>query len=196
MKSKAAFGISVRRKTRAVFLLLVILSVVFLYRYTKQSIPDAKLLVLDEALQTHIDSLKRLPVAKTIYPFNPNFISDQRGFFLDLSTDEIDRLQRFRQTGQWINSKEKFQEVTKVDNAWMQQYDPYFQFPVFTKTLPSRPKQKKVYPPIDLYTASAEEFKQVNGIGAVLSKRIVAYRKRLGGYANSDQLYEVYGLKP
>ena len=56
-----------------------------------------------------------------------------------MSTDEIDRLQRFRQTGQWINSKEKFQEVTKVDNAWMQQYDPYFQFPVFTKTLPSRP---------------------------------------------------------
>ena len=78
----------------------------------------------------------------------------------------------------------------------MQQYDPYFQFPVFTKTLPSRPKQKKVYPPIDLNTASAEEFKQVNGIGAVLSKRIVAYPKRLGGYANSDQLYEVYGLKP
>ena len=24
----------------------------------------------------------------------------------------------------------------------------------------------------------------------------MAYRKRLGGYANSDQLYEVYGLKP
>lgn len=151
MKSKAAFGISARRKTRAVFLLLVILSLVLLYRFTKQSIPDAKLLVLDEALQAHIDSLKRLPVAKTIYPFNPNFISDQRVFFLallkvgpDLSTDEIDRLQRFRQTGQWINSKEKFHEVTKVDNAWMQQYDPYFQFPVFTKTLPSRPKQKKV----------------------------------------------------
>ena len=51
MKSKAAFGISARRKTRAVFLLLVILSLVFLYRFTKQSIPDAKLLVLDEALQ-------------------------------------------------------------------------------------------------------------------------------------------------
>ena len=113
-----------------------------------------------------------------------------------MSTDEIDRLHRFREKGHWINSKEKFQEVTKVDNAWMQQYDPYFQFPVFTKTLPSRPKQKKVNPPIDLYMASAEEFKQYNGIGAVLSKRIVAYRKRLGGYANSDQLYEVYGLKP
>lgn len=144
MKSKAAFGISALRKTRAVFLLLVILSLVLLYRFTKQSIPDAKLLVLDEALQAHIDSLKRLPVAKTIYPFNPNFISDQRGFFLDLSTDEIDRLQRFRQIGQWINSKEKFQEVTKVDNAWMQQYAPYFQFPVFTKTLPSRPKKKSI----------------------------------------------------
>ena len=24
----------------------------------------------------------------------------------------------------------------------------------------------------------------------------MAYRKRLGGYADSDQLYEVYGLKP
>ena len=196
MKSKAAFGISVRRKTRAVFLLLVILSVVFLYRYTKQSIPDAKLLVLDEALQTHIDSLKRLPVAKTIYPFNPNFISDQRGYFLDLSTDEIDRLHRFREKGHWINSKEKFQEVTKVDNVWMQQYGPYFQFPTYISKTLSRSETKKIYPSIDLNTASVEEFKQVNGIGAVLSKRIVAYRKRLGGYADSDQLYEVYGLKP
>ena len=93
--------------------------------------------------KAHIDSLKRLPVAKTIYPFNPNFISDQRVFF-DLSTDEIDRLHRFRQTGIGLIQKEKkFQEVTKVDNVWMHQYGPYFQFPVFTKTLPSRPKQKK-----------------------------------------------------
>lgn len=110
MKSKAVFGISARRKTRAVFLLLVILSLVLLYRFTKQLIPDAKLLVLDEALQAHIDSLKRLPVAKTIYPFNPNFISDQRGFFLDLSTDEIDRLQVFDKQDSGLIQKKNFKK--------------------------------------------------------------------------------------
>lgn len=46
----------------------------------------------------------------------------------------------------------------------------------------------------DLNTASAEELRNIRGIGPVLSERIVKFRNRLGGFYSSEQLNEVYGL--
>ena len=116
MTPKAAFGFSARRKTKAVFLLLVLLAGWAIYRYTKHPVPAESLLVLDQALQAQIDSLKALPKARTIYPFNPNYLTDQRGYFLALSPVEIDRLHAYRRQGKWINSAEDFQRVTGVDS--------------------------------------------------------------------------------
>ncbi len=46
----------------------------------------------------------------------------------------------------------------------------------------------------DLNTSTAADLTQVLGIGEVLSKRIVRYRRRLQGFDEFDQLYEVYSL--
>ena len=54
-----------------------------------------------------------------------------------------------------------------------------------------RPKSIEVK---DLNTSSVRDLTQVRGIGEVLSKRIVRYRRRLQGFDEFDQLYEVYGL--
>ncbi len=47
---------------------------------------------------------------------------------------------------------------------------------------------------LNINTASADQLIHLKGIGPVLSQRIVAYREKLGGYYNTDQLKEVYGL--
>jgi competence ComEA-like helix-hairpin-helix protein len=47
---------------------------------------------------------------------------------------------------------------------------------------------------IDLNKATEEQLQQVSGIGEALSKRIIAYREKLGGFSNDIQLYGVYGL--
>lgn len=47
---------------------------------------------------------------------------------------------------------------------------------------------------IDLNTADASELQLVKGIGKVYSERIVKYRELLGGFADSKQLLEVYGI--
>ena len=99
MTPKAAFGFSARRKTKAVFLLLLLMAGWAMYRYTKHPIPAESLLVLDRAIQAQIDSLKALPKASTIYPHNPNYLSDQRGYFLGLRPVEIDRLHAYRTQG-------------------------------------------------------------------------------------------------
>ncbi|MTI41805.1 ComEA family DNA-binding protein [Fulvivirga lutimaris] len=62
-----------------------------------------------------------------------------------------------------------------------------------------RKPEKKVYKvkieTFDLNSADTINFKQIRGIGSVLSKRIIKYRDLLGGFTNKGQLKEVYGLK-
>ena len=55
-------------------------------------------------------------------------------------------------------------------------------------------KKSKTIEVKDLNTSTAADLTQVRGIGAVFSQRIVKYRKRLQGFDELDQLYEVYGL--
>ena len=42
--------------------------------------------------------------------------------------------------------------------------------------------------------ADTATLKTIKGIGSVLSKRIIDFRENLGGFIDSNQLYEVYNL--
>jgi DNA uptake protein ComE-like DNA-binding protein len=53
-------------------------------------------------------------------------------------------------------------------------------------------KKKKLI--IDINRCDTSELIKLNGIGTVLSVRIIKYRQLLGGFARNDQLSEVYGL--
>lgn len=83
------------------------------------------------ALQVGIDSLKAKQANKEfkIYPFNPNYISDYKGYQLGMSVAEIDRLHKFRETNEFINSPDDFQKVTKVSDSLLAVLSPYFKFP-------------------------------------------------------------------
>ncbi len=133
MPFNTAMGFSVRRKTIAVFFVLLLLGLLLYNRSLEQAVSTTEILALDGLLQHKIDSLKALEQPKTIYPFNPNFISDQRGYFLDLSPQKIDRLHAYRKQGKWINSVREFQKVTGVDSTWLKAYSPFFNFPARVK---------------------------------------------------------------
>ena len=195
MPFKTAMGFSIRRKTIAVFFVLLLLGLLLYNRSLEQAVSRSEIFALDRLLQQKIDSLKALEQPKTIYPFNPNFISDQRGCFLDLSPQEIDCLHAYREQGKWINSVGEFQKVTWVDTTWLKAYSPFFNFPVRVKKEQKKYTEKS-FPPIDLNTTTADELRQIYGIGEVMSQRIIRYRERLQGYAKETQLAEVYGLSP
>ena len=48
---------------------------------------------------------------------------------------------------------------------------------------------------IEINEADSSSWKQLQGIGDKLSKRIVSYRAKLGGFYSKEQLKEVWGLK-
>ncbi|MGG5505491.1 MULTISPECIES: ComEA family DNA-binding protein [unclassified Myroides] len=157
-------------------------------------------------LQAEVDCLRLQALTKkdTIYPFNPNYITDFKGYVLELSVEEIDRLLAFRKKQQYVNSKEDFQRITAVSDEWIAKYSPYFVFHSSSST--SRQQKSKSYPQVtretkskpivlqDINQATQQRLQEIYGIGPVLAKRIIEDRDRWGGYVHQDQLKWVYGL--
>lgn len=54
--------------------------------------------------------------------------------------------------------------------------------------------QAVVFQLVDLNVADTTSLKTLKGIGSAIAKRIVDYRRRLGGFARNEQLLEVYGV--
>lgn len=156
--------------------------------------------------QQEIDSLKLIALENKkpkIYPFNPSFLSDYRGYQIGMSTEEIDRLLQHRANGKYINSAKQFQQVTQVSDSLLKTIEPYFKFPDWVVN--KRQNQKNTVPLSavetsenviikDINSATAKELITVKGIGEKLSQRIVKYRNKLGGFFINEQLYEVWGL--
>jgi hypothetical protein len=65
------------------------------------------------------------PLKPKIYPFNPNFITDFKGYKLGMSVTEIDRLLAFRKTNRYVNSAAEFQQVTQVSDSLLAQIAPF-----------------------------------------------------------------------
>lgn len=160
-----------------------------------------------EHIQRELDSLRLRFAQKkdTIYPFNPNYLTDYKGSILELSLEEIDRLLAYRATNQYVNSAQAFQEVTGVPAEWMEKYSPFMVFSSRSKQTqpksnlvkqPSSFRETSIKPKIirDINTATAEALQEIYGIGPTLSQRILDDRNKWGGYVHMDQLKFIYGL--
>ena len=156
------------------------------------------------AIQKELDSLRTIEITSKmpkVFPFNPNFLTDFKGYALGMSTEEIDRLLAFRKENKWINSVKDFKKVTKVSDSLLNKISPYFKFPDWVTNSKSKNKyvkrefkEKTFKQKIDLNLATQGQLEELNGIGKTFSKRIIDYRNKLGGFTNDIQLYEVYGL--
>lgn len=161
-----------------------------------------------DLIQNFLDSIKNTVIIERptfqIAPFNPNFISDHKGYTLGMSPEEIDRLHNYRDKGEWVNSTQEFQKVTGVSDSLLTAISPFFKFPEWveqrnnapTKTKPlAKPQTGLTYDQKkDLNEATQEELMEVMGIGGVLSRRIVHYRSQIGGFKGDVQLKDIYGL--
>ena len=178
----------------AVLILLVLLIAVQLYRLLVNA-PELSPVDLSQAqsYQTQLDSLRTKENAQTpiVYQYNPNYLTGYRAYTLGLPPEAFDKLLRYRQTNSYVNTPKQFQEVTKLSDSLMEKLLPQLKFskPLYKSKTKNRIVLKK-----DINKASASDFQEVSGIGAVLSERIVKYRSYLSGFSVLEQCYEVYGL--
>lgn len=152
--------------------------------------------------------------------FSPNTASKAELLALGLPEKTVTTLMNFRNKGGRFYKKEDLKKIYGFKLDWYEQLAPFIQiekkkhkekatYPKPKKnpetssntsvakkeTTPNFPKKKKHLPvTVDINKASEEDFKKIYGIGTVFSKRMVAFREKLGGYARIDQIAEIYGL--
>lgn len=193
-----------------IFLLLLLIvafqSIYFFVDFSQDEVPIDKDIL--KHFQNELDSLRSIEKENNgpkLNPFNPNYITDFRGYSLGMSNEEIDRLLAYRKQNKWVNSAKEFQEVTKVSDSLLSVIAPYFQFPDWvsgptrhtTTVFQNYDVEKTFEQKQDLNMASAEQLQIINGIGVVLSERIIKYRNRFnGGFISDVQLKDIYGLTP
>lgn len=156
--------------------------------------------------QSVVDSLKlqSYNVKPTIYPFNPNFITDFKGYKLGMSVEEIDRLLAYRKQNKFVNSASEFQAVTKVSDSLLNAISPYFKFPDWVKnkkeyttsTAKSTFNKPEKIVVVDINQATKADLMKVYGIGDKISDRILEYKNKLGAFVSMEQLDDVWGLSP
>jgi len=205
---KSHFWYNKRQRNGILFLIIIILTFQIIYVFADFTSEDD--LELDksetEFYQKQIDSLKAIEEENSkqrIYPFNPNYLTDFKGYQLGMSVQEIDKLLVFRETGKFVNSDIEFQKVTGINDSLLNIISPYFKFPEWVNsnknkslTNPSGLENtpgKKVRTS-DLNLVNAIDLQSIDGIGEKLAKRIIAYRILLQGFTYDEQLYEVYYL--
>ncbi len=199
----------VTRSQRVGILLLALLIVVFQIIYFLY-INWGKTKVVDEpfdaewsAQQLILDSVALATKSRVeLKPFNPNFISDYKGYSLGMTIEEIDKLHAYREKNQYVSSAAEFQKITGVSQQWLDSISIYFKFPQWT--LSSKRPQLTPSPTLvtavteikDINVVSREELMQVRGIGPVFSDRIINERNRLKGFVHMKQLNFIWGLSP
>lgn len=191
-----------RKGIVVLFLLILLVQVVFLVvdsvGFTGRSAPSG-----EEkewlALQSQIDSLKAAKQRKsdTIYSFNPNYITDYKGYMLGLSTAQIDRLHAYRKSGKFINNAVDFQIVTGISDSLLAKMSPYF---TLRAGIDSDTK-KELYnnqvfdaklienvEVMDINMAQENDLVKIHGIGPSYAGMIVRRRTDLGAFVSMRQI--------
>ena len=201
-----------KNQRNGILLLLGIISVLQLF-YHFVNFRDEGIVDVNQAkiisFQNTVDSLKLLELENRqpkIYPFNPNYITDYKGYQLGMKTIEIDRLHKFRKKRLFVNSAKEFQSVTKVSDGVLQKIAPYFKFPDWVNSSQNKNSKKRTFDnsivksiseisTTDINLATQNDFLSIEGVDEKLSERIIKYRTKLQGFSISEQLYEVWGLQ-
>ncbi len=99
---------------------------------------------------------------------------------------------RYRKAGGIFNNPGDLKKIYYIDTNIINKYINQFDFEKHNPTIKEQSSQ--AIQKVDINNADTSELKQLKGIGSVLSRRIIKYRKLLGGFTHTQQLLEVYGI--
>ena len=133
-----------------------------------------------------------------LFTFDPNKL-DSSGFVrLGLKPYIASNILKYRVRGGKFRTPSDFKRVYGITPEKFEELQPYIVIEPDTKAyLDSTNHSKKELKQeiiVDINRADTAELMKVKGIGAGYAKKIVGYRKVLGGYVKVEQLKEVYGM--
>ena len=148
-------------------------------------------------------AIKKNSTDNALQPFNfdPNAVTVQELNSMALPTKVTQQLINYRNKGGSFKRKEDLKKIYALSERHYQQLAPFIRFKQSsaTSTIPpsyNNPTVKNFSQniQIDINKASIEEWQQLNGIGPYYAKKIVSFREKLGGFANTPQVGTTFGL--
>lgn len=141
-------------------------------------------------------------------PFDPNTASAEELQSLGLPTFLANRIVNYRNKGGRFRRTEDVKRIYGLSEDTYLRLAPYVTIaPPAAEAATSAPETKQITEEqrprpaperrivaFDLNAADTTQLKQLRGIGSVLSARILRYRDALGGFHNTSQYAEIYGL--
>jgi len=160
---------------------------------------EAKLPISKEQSKTRSFQInsKTSNINKPLFVFDPNTMSEEEALMLGFKAQTIKTLIKYRAKGGKFYKPEDLKKVYGVSTYLYNQLEPYiliakkenYQIKIDSTVIAPISKQT-----LELNSADSLGLVYLKGIGPGFTKRILNYRKRLGGFHSLIQLKEVYGM--
>ncbi|MBX2871413.1 MAG: helix-hairpin-helix domain-containing protein, partial [Saprospiraceae bacterium] len=149
---------------------------------------------------------KKEEIAPTLFPFDPNTVSEEELHQLGLSSKVAKTWINFRNKGGVFQHAEDVKKIYGLHENQYEQLHPFIGIPkratvdtalvasarIPTEAIPSSYDRRPLV--IDINQAEASEWEQLKGIGPAYARRILSFREKLGGFISIDQVADTYHL--
>lgn len=130
----------------------------------------------------------RSKIPAVLFKFNPNNLPVGQWQKLGLSLRQIKGIKNYEAKGGSFKTKADVKKMYTLSADDYKRLEPYIDLPAKSNA------NIKSLLIVELNTADSATLTRLKGIGPAFARRIVQYRKRLGGYHSKQQLKEVFGI--
>ncbi len=151
---------------------------------------------LPDSLNTKTKHFSRKPRSYKTFYFNPNTISVDSLCLLGFSERQAKIIDKLRKHGWKFKTKKDFAKLYVVSDTTFKRLEKYILLPDSLKNAKHTKNHHNWHKIKTVYDLNSITFKQLLHLGFKynICKRILNYRKALGGYYSVFQLYDVYGI--
>jgi len=142
-------------------------------------------------------------VKKELFYFDPNTASEEDWIRLGIRKRTAQTIQKYISKGGKFYKPEDIKKIYGLSESDADRLIPYVTISKEKKEYSANQntfyetktfEKKSVIEPVDINVADTSAFIALPGIGSILSKRIISFRNKLGGFYSVNQVAETYNL--
>jgi len=209
-KDLLAFNKAERRGIWLLLLMIAGVTVLHVYVSLKPSAPDLVTITrLAAQADQQLDARTNYPgkpsgnggsrkSKDSLFYFDPNTITAAEWELLGLSPKQAAAITRFTASRTPFKVPSDLKKSFVISEDFYTRVEPWIRITRVTRSpdQPSMVQNKPHFQTENLNLADTTALQALPGIGSVLARRIVNYRRSLGGFHSVGQLKEVFGMQP